>query len=255
MVDYLSKVISADKKFDKFRLKIEKDIQSRKIYEEVFDEATLYTLYNLSKKFFSALGGCISSGKEANIFYALDKDNNELILKIYRISTSNFRKMGSYLALDPRYPYKIKNRRQIIYNWVKREYTNLIKAKKAGCSSPDPIACKNNILIMEFIGSGGQPAPKLKDIQLKNIEEVYYDVSDNMKRLYQNNIIHADLSEYNILYEKKCVFIDFSQSLAGSYENFDEFLQRDIKNIVNFFQKLGFKASFEKLKSYIVGEN
>jgi len=256
LTDYISKVIRADKKFDQFRVKIEKDLQSRKIFAEVFDDATLFTLYSLSKKFFEVLRGCISSGKEANIFYAQDHDKNEVIVKIYRITTSNFRRMGRYLSADPRFTHIRKNRRQVVYSWVQREYKNLLNATEAGCKSPKPIAFKNNVLIMEFIGSVGTPAPKLKNASIDNLEEVYQDIADNMKRLYQHNLVHADLSEYNILFYKKCVFIDFSQSTMTNFENSNDFLRRDVENIIHFFRKQGLtNVTSDSLMSYVVGDD
>ena len=67
-----------DRILDKLRIK-EKDSESRKIYAEVFDERTLKTLYKLaSKGLIQALGGVVSTGKEANVFYADGKVNSEI---------------------------------------------------------------------------------------------------------------------------------------------------------------------------------
>lgn len=60
-----------------------------------------------------------------------------------------------------------------------------------------------------------------------------------MKALYEKaNLIHADLSEYNILWhDNKCFFIDVSQSVEPSHENAFHFLYRDCTNItkVSFY--------------------
>ncbi|MGZ7198343.1 MAG: serine protein kinase RIO, partial [Halobacteriota archaeon] len=61
-----------------------------KVTEEVFDEPTLKALYTLSSNgIVKALGGSISTGKEANVFHALGPDDTELAIKIYRIKTSD----------------------------------------------------------------------------------------------------------------------------------------------------------------------
>lgn len=57
--------------------------------------------------------------------------------------------------------------------------------------------------------------------------------------LYQEcKLIHADLSEYNLLYYKnKIHMIDVSQSVEKDHPQALSFLQRDIKNINDFFRK------------------
>lgn len=56
-----------------------------------------------------------------------------------------------------------------------------------------------------------------------------------MKLLYgKANLIHADLSEYNILwYNDKCYIIDLSQSVEPQHPNAFYFLMRDCNNIIN----------------------
>ena len=62
-----------------------------------------------------------------------------------------------------------------------------------------------------------------------------------MRTLYQQcHLIHADLSEYNLLYyEDKVYMIDVSQSVEHEHPKALEFLRRDIVNINDFFRKKG----------------
>ena len=63
------------------------------------------------------------------------------------------------------------------------------------------------------------------------------------------NLIHADFSEYNLLYLNKTVWvIDVSQSVEKDHPFSFEFLKRDIFNINNYYKKLG--VSTFKFKSY-----
>ncbi|EHL02498.1 putative Serine/threonine-protein kinase RIO1 [Glarea lozoyensis 74030] len=51
-------------------------------------------------------------------------------------------------------------------------------------------------------------------------------------------LVHADLSEYNILYHQKKLFIiDVSQSVEHDHPRSLEFLRMDIKNISDFFRR------------------
>lgn len=43
---------------------------------------------------------------------------------------------------------------------------NLKRLVAAGIPSPAPVLIKNNVLVMDFLGKGGWPAPRLRDVQL-----------------------------------------------------------------------------------------
>ena len=145
--------------------RLEKDSETYKIMASVFDSSTLLTLYHMiNRGVFDVFYGAVSTGKEANIFCALDKRGNYVATKIYRISTSNFRNMYRYLAGDPRFRRIQRERRQIIYSWASREFKNLQRAYEAGVAVPRPIDCEKNVLAMEFIGEEGAPYPRMKDV-------------------------------------------------------------------------------------------
>jgi len=96
---------------------------------------------------------------------------------------------------------------------------------------------------MSFIGIDTWPAPQLKDAELSDqkLPSVYLDIIQYMRKMYQYcRLVHADLSEFNILYHKNSVwFIDVSQGVDIDHVNSLEFLRRDCSNITNFFQKRG----------------
>ncbi|HEX3001366.1 MAG TPA: serine protein kinase RIO, partial [Methanoregula sp.] len=59
-----------------------RDANDLKVRDDVFDDVTLLSLYKLvHKKWFSVLGGSISTGKEANVFYA-ERDGTPVAIKI-----------------------------------------------------------------------------------------------------------------------------------------------------------------------------
>jgi RIO kinase 1 len=72
-----------------------------------------------------------------------------------------------------------------------------------------------HVLTMEFIGTDGWAAPRLKDANLsvKRSQEAYRELLLAMRTMFQKcRLVHADLSEYNILYhEGRLVIIDVSQ--------------------------------------------
>lgn len=244
-----------DEKIDEFRMRI-KDSDKREVFDDVFDDATLMALYELSRKgYIDALGGCFSTGKEANLFHAVSKKDHisEIAVKIYLISTANFNAMKEYILGDPRFIGIKQSRRDIIFAWTKKEFKNLKRAEEAGVRVPKPYVTKRNILLMEFIGKDGIPMPQLKDVELTHEEakDIFNRTVEYMKLLYSRaKLVHADLSEYNILvdvYTMEPVIIDMGQSVTTDHFHADTYLRRDCYNISRFFGKLNIKVDDDEL--------
>jgi RIO kinase 1 len=224
-----------------------------KTWGNVFDEFTFRTLFRLaSQGHFDVLVSPVSIGKESNIFTAEGK-KGRIIAKIYRLETADFNRMYDYIKLDPRFKIK-KQHRKIIFTWTRREYRNLIRAREAGVSVPKPIAVLNNVLLLEFIGNQ-DIAPKLKDCPPKNKRQFLNKIIQNMKKLYKADLVHADLSQFNILnHHENPVFIDLSQTTTLKNPRAEEFLERDTTNISNFFNKLGLRTDAKILKTDIISK-
>jgi RIO kinase 1 len=243
------KLRQIEQKLDEQRIKI-KGLEDLKVWGDVFDTPTLIGLYKLANKgIIKAMGGAIATGKEANVFHAIGSDGIELGVKIYRIATSDFKAMQDYIIGDPRFEKIKHNKKDIVFAWTKKEFRNLDRASQAGVKVPKPMIAERNILIMEFIGKNGVAAPLLREAEIKRPKQIFDKVVENMKLLHlKANLVHADLSEYNIMYyNEEPVFIDMGQSLVRDHPNSEEFLERDVKNIVRFFRKLGVKCSEEEV--------
>jgi RIO kinase 1 len=228
-----------DARVDQLRQKL-KDSDDLKTLGEVFDTRTLTNLYALSKKgVIDALGGPVSTGKEANIFDAVRGDES-LAVKIYRIATSEFKSMQEYLQGDPRFGSVKGTKRSVIIAWAKKEFRNLKRAEEVGIRVPHPIAMRENILVMELVLQGDKPAPMLKDVDLDPEEalRVSNKIADYVVLLYQKaQLVHADLSEFNILYNGEPVIIDMGQSVTLEHPLAQQFLRRDVANLARYFQK------------------
>ena len=212
----------------------------RKTLDEVFDRSTLLSIEKLiSNRIIDYIDFPISTGKEGNVFLATTPEKTSVVLKIYRTSNSTFKHMAKYILGDPRFQSLHNSRRDIIYAWTSKEYKNLQKLLSIGISAPTPIKKIKNILVMEFIGKNRQPAPLLKDVMLNNPKRVFNQITRIMEKMYQKaNLVHCDLSQFNILfYKNKPYIIDVGQGLLTEHPLADEYLKRDIHTIVNFFRK------------------
>ncbi len=225
---------------DKISVKRRKTREDLKIYEEIFDQRTLFTLYELIRKgYISEIGGVVNSGKEAVIINGRLK-SEEIAIKVYRTLTTPFRDRRLYIVGDRRFRKMRRNIRQMVMLWALKEYKNLKRMYENGVSVPKPVYCQNNVLIMSFIGEDGIPAPLLKDAEMNSPHEVFQQVIDDIYRMYCGaRLVHGDLSEYNILLWDRPVIIDVSQAVLSSHPYAQEFLLKDIRNVLRFFSKRG----------------
>jgi RIO kinase 1 len=225
-----------DRRLESFGIRI-KDADQLKVRQDVFDEATYLALYKLaSRKMITAMGGVMSSGKEANIFYG-ERDRDALAIKIYLIKTANFKAMTDYIDGDPRFTNVRRSRKDIIFTWTRKEFSNLVRAHEAGIPVPEPQGFERNILLMQFLGEGGRPYPQLRTARMEDPVAVYADIVRYMEVLFQEaRLVHADLSEYNILLGSVPYFIDMGQSVTLDHPRSLQFLSRDIANVNRFFR-------------------
>ncbi len=221
-----------------YRMRI-KDSDEREIVEEVFDKTTLLTLYQLMNAgYIDELNGVVSAGKEARVYSGVDKDGNPIAVKIFLILTSEFRRGRlKYIIGDPRFEGIYSSPMKLVYAWASKEYKNLVEAYNAGVYVPKPIAYKKNIIVMEFIGENFTPAPLLKDYP-KLSKFILYQILRQIRILYNKaKLVHADLSEYNIFYfKRKPILFDFGQAVIRDHPMSEEFLIRDVSNILYFFR-------------------
>ncbi len=239
-----------------------KDRDLTKTVEEVFDPITLSHLYRLlAKGVLRDIKGVVHSGKEARVYWGILKNGEDAAVKIYLSFTAEFRKsIRKYIEGDPRFEAIPKgNFRKLIYAWTRKEYRNLRRLWEHGVRVPRPIAFTGNILVMEFIGERGVRAPLLAEaigeLSSSEIREVYDEVEANLYRMVCDaGLVHADLSEYNIMiYKGKPWIIDVSQAVHYDHPHSREFLERDIGNIYRFFSPVIGSGRVETLRERLMG--
>jgi RIO kinase 1 len=220
---------------------------------EVFDEPTLRALYKLvGDGHVRAVGGVVSSGKEANVVDA-DGHDGEVALKIYRVATSSFDEMRRYLEGDPRFE-GARSKKELVVEWVRREYSNLRRAAEAGVRVPEPVAHERNVLVSGFVGDDGVRAPRLNEVGLENPRTCYEVVVEYASRLYDAGVVHGDLSEYNLLvHDGEVVVIDMGQSVDAEHPRADDLLENDCGNVARFFSSLGVETDRDEVLKRVTG--
>ncbi|PIO61717.1 RIO1 family protein, partial [Teladorsagia circumcincta] len=223
---------AADSTAEKKRKRV-KDRADRATVEQVLDPRTRLVLFRLLQRgALTNIHGCISTGKEANVYHATD-DKGSLAVKIYKTSILTFKDRERYVAGEYRYRtgYCKHNPRKMVAVWAEKEMRNLLRMHQAGLPVPKPILLKGHVLVMEFIGRDGWGAPLLKNATLSHevAEKLYLQLVRDMRTLYRAcKLVHADLSEYNTLVlDDRLFIIDVSQSVEHDHPHALDFLRSD----------------------------
>ncbi len=225
--------------------------ERRKIESYVFDKRALLLLSKMLKKgILESVDYPVSTGKEANIFRATAPDGSFLAVKIYKIETAGFLKKMAYLEGDPRFKSIKRRDREIVKLFARKEFKNLQICENAGVHAPLPVYLSENIVVMSFIGEKGIPYATMDMTGPRNEKDLDSILKD-IKKMYRAGLVHADISEYNIMLAKVPYLIDFGQGVVLGHPNAEKFLERDVFNILNYFAKFGIKKDLEKTLKWI----
>ncbi len=131
-------------------------------------------------------------------------------------------------------------------SWLMYEYTTLESLLQKGARVPQPYASAENALLMEYIGDGEQPAPTLIEVKLapEEAKPLFNEVLRNIEVMLQNDLIHGDLSAYNILYwDGTVTLIDFPQvTLRRSNPEAFPIFERDVTRVCEYFVRQGIQT-------------
>jgi RIO kinase 1 len=128
-------------------------------------------------------------------------------------------------------------------SWLMHEFTAIEQLYNAGASVPQPVAASENAILMSYRGDEQMAAPTLNTVHLEpeEAEVLFHEVLHNMDLMLQHDLIHGDLSAYNILYwEGEITLIDFPQVVyLHNNPKARLILQRDVQRTCEYFALQG----------------
>jgi RIO kinase 1 len=237
------------------------DRANRAVAEQVLDpRIRMILLKMINQNVIYQVNGCVSTGKEANVYHALTETHQHRAIKIYKSTILTFKNRDQYVTGEYRFRhgYSKSNPRKMVQLWAEKEMRNLKRLQACGIPCPEPVLLKLQVLVMSFIGDEqGWPAPRLKDAIFGDEEAVvlYNECILLLRRLYQEcRLVHADFSEYNLLYHNgHIVVIDVSQAVEVEHPHALEFLRLDCMNILKFFRARGIRTlTLQQLFDFII---
>lgn len=218
--------------------------------------------------------GIVKTGKEADVFLierAVPGDVGQrsvLAAKRYRGSeTSDFHRSAQYqegrrmrntrdsraVARGSSYGRSVSSGR-----WAHAEFEALATMYSRGASVPYPVQVNGTEILMEFIGDGATAAPRLAQVRASSAElaDHFDQVFEIMRQFARAGVAHGDLSPYNLLlHHDRVVAIDLPQLVeVASNPNGMAMLERDCRNVCEWFTRRGLERDTDEVFAELVGE-
>jgi RIO kinase 2 len=217
-------------------------------YQIDFDAYDLLAISDLLKRnFITSIGDKIGVGKESVVFEALGEI--PLVIKFHRQGRTSFkhvRRARDHLTDLPRLPwlYAASLAARHEFQVMQRLYPKV--------SVPRPVALSRHALAMELI-YGDQ----LNKVVLSNPQDCLEIILDEVGNAYRLGIVHADLSEFNVMVTVEGLkIIDWPQAMETDHPNASVLLERDVGNVLRFFaRRYKIDLSLEEAVSMVKGES
>ncbi|MFQ6095991.1 MAG: RIO1 family regulatory kinase/ATPase, partial [Candidatus Bathyarchaeia archaeon] len=138
---------------------------------------------------------------------------------------------------------------------AEKEFQALKMVHPCGVSVPRPITQNRHVVVMGMI----EGDELVEFIQIPRPRRILDEILSNVKKAYHEaGVIHADLSEFNIILkpDDHIMIIDWPQYVRVNHPNADYLLQRDVKNVLRFFsRKFGVKMKLKDALNFVKGDN
>lgn len=197
-----------------------------------------------------SFGKSLGVGKEADVFDALNVEGKRIAVKFHRLGRTSFRqtrRKRGYIREHSTWLFQS-------HLAAEKEFQAMQLVYKNGVSVPEPISHNRHVIAMGMI-EGGELS-KYKDLgdSLKVLKEILRNIR---KAYLKANMIHGDLSEYNIVVKPDghILIIDWPQSVRTDHANAQDLLNRDLKNVIVFFsRKFKLEVALEAAYNYVTGK-
>jgi RIO kinase 2 len=198
-----------------------------------------------------AFGKSLGVGKEADVYDALDPEGKRIAVKFHRLGRVSFRqttrKRGYTTERSAGWLYESRLA-------AEREFQALNLLFPCGVAVPEPLSQNRHVVVMGII-EGAELANWKK---LTKLERVLREVLRNVRKAYlKAGVIHADLSEYNIILKpnRHILIIDWPQYVSRDHPNAEELLKRDVQNVLQYFErKHRLSVRVQECLNYVTGQ-
>jgi RIO kinase 2 len=195
---------------------------------EGYDVLALHTL--AERETIDGFGAPLGVGKESDVYEVASY--KPFALKYHREGYTNFREVQrerEYTA--------DRNHRSWFYTARKaaEQEHEALETVYPTVSVPRPIDHNRHAIVMEKLDGVELSRASLPDEQAVGVLDL---TLNELSAAYEAGYVHADMSEYNVAVSESGVMIfDWPQAVPTDHQNADEFLVRDVSNLVRYFER------------------
>nr|SVE85429.1 EOG090X04DJ [Daphnia pulicaria] len=187
----------------------------------------------VKKNVLHSFGNQIGVGKEADVYVVGNEEQKQLCLKIHRLGRTSFRKIK-----EKRDYHQHRNNASWIYLSrlsATREFAYMKALHEREFPVPEPIDFNRHCVLMELVN--GYPLCQLRE--LKDAGALFEELMNLLLKLANHGVIHSDFNEFNIMIDEdeKPILIDFPQMVSTSHVEAEQFFDRDVKCLRDFFKR------------------
>jgi RIO kinase 2 len=197
----------------------------------------------------AAFGKSLGVGKEADVYDALNPKGERVAVKFHRLGRISFRqtrRKRGYVKEHAGWLFQSRLAAEKEFQALKLVFPHKIAV-------PEPISQNRHVLVMGMI----EGAELANWKRLPKPERILKEILRNVRKTYlKAGVIHADLSEYNIILkpDMHILIIDWPQYVTREHPNAQQFLARDIKNVLQYFsRKRMLKVKLKEALEYATG--
>jgi RIO kinase 2 len=195
---------------------------------EGYDALALHTF--AERETIEEVGAPLGVGKESDVYEV--RSYRPFALKFHREGYTEFREVNrerEYTSDRDHVSWLYTARKA-----AEREFDALETVYPA-VSVPRPVDHNRHAVLMERIDSVELAQTRLESQQVRPVLDL---ILDEMATAYSEGYVHADMSEYNVFVGTDGVTVfDWPQAVPTDHENAGELLDRDVENIVGYFER------------------
>ena len=195
---------------------------------EGYDALALRTF--AERETIDGVGSPLGFGKEGDVYEA--QSFKPLALKYHREGYTNFREVnrGREYTADRNHVSWLYTARKA----AEREY-EAMEALYPDVKVPRPVDHNRHAIVMDKFDGVEIARAKLEPEQAVAVLEL---VLRELTTAYELGWIHADMSEHNVaVAETGITVFDWPQAVPTDHENARELLERDVRNLLRYFQR------------------